>query len=110
MTYEPAFYILKDDNNYEKISNLKNIEVETLQSEGSFDSISNQFEANFEANLEAIFHLDKEALLKISGIMDMAFELCFNKKVCYLAKHAKKRRARIKNRNRIFRLLEKNKA
>lgn len=58
-----------------------------------------------ELNIES--HLPIELWLKSLGIYDYVLENCSNKKVVYLAKHAKKEKVRKKNLNRAIKIIAK---
>ena len=61
----------------------------------------------YEATIEGICKLYKNALMHLTGVSQLAIDMCPNRKVVHLAKHAKKRRARKKNLNRAIYILEK---
>ena len=62
---------------------------------------------DYEAAIEGICKLYKNALMYLTGVSQLAIDMCPNRKVVHLAKHAKKRRARKKNLNRAIYILEK---
>ena len=62
---------------------------------------------DYEAAIEGTCKLYKNALMYLTGVSQLAIDMCPNKKVVHLAKHAKKRRARKKNLNRAIYILEK---
>ena len=59
------------------------------------------------ASFELSTKISEEAILLISGILNMALALCPNNRVRHLALYARKKRIRKKNICRIFRILEK---
>lgn len=59
------------------------------------------------ASFELSTKISKEAILMISGILDIVLALCPNNRVRHLALYARKKRTRKKNIHRIFRILEK---
>lgn len=59
------------------------------------------------ASFELSTKISEEAILMISGILDLAFALCPNNRVRNLALYNRKKRTRKKNIHRIFRILEK---
>lgn len=59
------------------------------------------------ASFELSTKISKEAILMISGTLDIVLALCPNNRVRHLALYARKKRTRKKNIHRIFRILEK---
>ena len=74
----------------------------SIECEDEINYISNDIEASF----EAACHIFEEALLYISGAIDVVIKCCPNRKVAYLATHSKKRRTRKKNIHRAIKILE----
>lgn len=62
---------------------------------------------DYETTIEGICKFYKNALMYLTGVSQLAIDMCPNRKVAHLAKHAKKRRARKKNLNRAIYILEK---
>lgn len=60
-----------------------------------------------ETTIEGTCKFYKNALMYITGVSQLAIDMCPNRKVVHLAKHANKRRARKKNLNRAIYILEK---
>ena len=60
-----------------------------------------------ETTIEGACKFYKNALMYITGVSQLAIDMCPNRKVVHLAKHANKRRARKKNLNRAIYILER---
>ena len=56
--------------------------------------------------LEIIAHISEDAMLAITGILNVILDCCPNKRVVHLAKHGKKKRTRKKNLHRAIKILE----
>lgn len=69
----------------------------------SYVNIGTPQEVCFECNTR----FSKELLMHISGVTDAVIELCPNKRVVHLIKHARKVRTRKKNFELAIRILEK---
>ena len=54
-----------------------------------------------------MIRLSNENYMKILGIYNSMLDMCPNKKVVHLAKHARKLQTRKKNFNRVIKILEK---
>ena len=62
---------------------------------------------DYEITIEGICKFYKNALTHLTGVSQFIIDVCPNRKVVHLAKHAKKRHARKKNLNRAIYILEK---
>lgn len=101
-----TLYILGPNGNYETFGNITKIEEFASYSEidddvacvSSFDMVTSSF--------ECVTKLSKEATMILFGLHNEILRCCPNKRVVYLASHAKKPRVRKKNFNSSIKILE----
>lgn len=62
---------------------------------------------NLNESFEFVTRITKEAILTISGMKKIIIECCPNRRVVYLALHAKKKRIKQKNFHRAIKILER---
>ena len=99
-------YILNSDETTSPFGRINGAEIETTPTvEDEHVYIPNI--GDYEATIEGICKFYKNALMYLTGVSQLAIDMCPNRKVVHLAKHAKKRRARKKNLNRAIYILEK---
>lgn len=104
---EGELYIRTTDG-YEPLMKLENLSIETIESPREYadDQVCIPWPITFDP-IEIPIKLSKEALNELFGIRRYVYDCCSNKKVVYLAKHARKRKTRKKNLNRAIRILER---
>lgn len=102
------FGVIKSDGHYSTIELINNYDIEctTLNNGNELNHLSQSI-TNLTGSLTGTMKRTKEMFMAILGFNKATIAACPNKRVAYLAIHAKKKRARIKNRNRAIRILEK---
>ena len=98
-------YIYNQDGTAIRFADVNDCSIE-CECEDEFNYISNVINNTIETSFEATCRMLEEALLYISGARDVIIKCCPNRKVAYLATHAKKRRTRKKNIHRAIKILE----
>lgn len=98
-------YFTEPDGSYSLVGHITNVECVT-EAENNDISEAVASLSNLEASFTAIAKVYKEAILAITGVRDTIIKCCPNKRVVYLALHAKKARTRKKNLNRAIKILE----
>lgn len=96
-------YFAEPDGSYSLLGHVTDVECSTEDNDISVPVASL---SNLEASFTAIAKVSKEAILAITGVRDTIIKCCPNKRVVYLALHAKKARTRKKNLNRAIKILE----
>ena len=85
------------------------LNIETVDDEPT-DPVVNDFIhalSNIEASFECTARINEEAIMAILGLRVSVLSACQNKRVVYLADHARKKRTRKKNFHRAVRILER---
>lgn len=101
-----TIYILNSDETTSPFGRINDAEIETTSTvEDDPAYIPNI--GDYEATIEGTCNFYKNALMHLTGVSQLAIDMCPNRKVAHLAKHANKRRARKKNLNRAIYILEK---
>lgn len=98
-------YFAEPDGSYSLLGHVTDVECSTEDNDISVPVASL---SNLEASFTVIAKVSKEAILAITGVRDTIIKYCPNKRVVYLALHAKKARTRKKNLNRAIKILEEN--
>ena len=98
-------YIYNQDGTAIRFADVNDCSIE-CECEDEFNYISNVINNTIKTSFEATCRMLEEALLYISGARDVIIKCCPNRKVAYLATHAKKRRTRKKNIHRAIKILE----
>lgn len=107
---EGKFYVGTIGDGYEPLIMLENPSINTIEDSKEYadDQVYISQLASFDS-IEISVKSSKEVLNALFGIYKSICDCCPNKKVTYLAKHARKRKTRKKNFNRYIRILEKSK-
>ena len=99
-----GLYVLGPDGQY---SMFESINECTASDDGDeLNCLSRSF-TNLTESFTGTMQLTKEMFMAILGLNKAIIAACPNKRVAYLAAHARKKRTRIKNLNRAIRMLEK---
>lgn len=106
----PGVLYVQIGNEIQKIGEMIDISTIELVDDSIPYDLVNLESLKTSASFELSTKISKEDILMISGILDIAFELCPNNRVCHLALYARKKRTRKKNIHRIFRILVKENA
>ena len=101
-----TIYILNSDETTSPFGRINDAEIETISTVKD-DPVYIPYLEDYETTIEVVCKFYKNALMYLTGVSQLAIDMCPNRKVVYLAKHAKKRRARKKNLNRAIYILEK---
>lgn len=102
-----GLYTLGSDGHYSTIESINNCDIEyTTSDDNKLNHLSRSF-TNLTESFTGTMQLTKEMFMAILGLNKAIIAACPNKRVAYLAAHAKKKRTRIKNLNRAIRMLEK---
>lgn len=101
-----SLYISKPEGEMAFLGKISDAEIETMSTFAD-DLTYIPYFGNHETTFEGTCKVYKQALMYLMGVSQSVIDMCPNRKVAYLAKHAKKRRARKKNLNRAIYILEK---
>ena len=101
-----TIYISNPDGTTSPFGRINDAEIETTSTVED-DPAYIPYLGGYETTIEGICKFYKNALMYLTGVSQLAIDMCPNRKVVHLAKHAKKRRARKKNLNRAIYILEK---
>lgn len=102
-----GLYVLGSDGEYSMIGSLNDCDVEctTLNEVNELDSLSRSI-TDISASFTGTVQFTKETFMAFLGLNKAIVTACPNKRVAYLATHARKKRTRTKNLNRAIKLLE----
>lgn len=101
-----TIYISNPDGTTSSLGRINGAEIET-RSTVEDEQVYIPNIGDCETTIEGICKFYKNALMHLTGVLQLAIDMCPNRKVVHLAKHANKRRARKKNLNRAIYILEK---
>lgn len=103
-----GLYVLGPDGQYSMVGSTDycDIECTTTDEVDELDCLSQSI-TNLTGSFIGTVQLTKEMFMAILGFNKAIIAVCPNKRVAYLATHARKKRTRIKNLNRAIRILEK---
>lgn len=101
-----TIYISNPDGTTSPFGRINGAEIETASTVED-DQVYIPYIGDCETTIEGTCKFYKNALMYITGVSQLAIDMCPNRKVVHLAKHANKRRARKKNLNRAIYILEK---
>ena len=104
-------YVCEDGQPTFKIGTVNDaqINLEDIYEEG-IDPVVNDFMyslSNLEASFECAARITEEAIVTLLGLRVAVLSACPNRRVVYLADHARKKRTRKKNFHRAARILER---
>ena len=102
------FYIYEDGQLSFKITDAQ-ITTDVIYDE-CIDPVANDFVnalSNLEASFECTARFNEEAIMTLLGLRVAVLGACSNKRVVYLANHARKKRTRKKNFHRAVKILER---
>ncbi len=104
-----GLYVLGSDGQYSMFESINDCDIECTTSD-EIDELNrlSQSITNLTESFTGTVQLTKEMFMAILGLNKAIIAACPNKKVAYLATHAKKKRTRIKNLNRAIKILEEN--
>lgn len=102
-----GLYVIGSDGEYSMIGSLNDCDVEctTLNEVNELDSLSRSI-TDISASFTGTVQFTKETFMAFLGLNKAIVTACPNKRVAYLATHARKKRTRTKNLNRAIKLLE----
>lgn len=102
-----GLYALGSNGEYSMVGSIDNCNVECTTADG-VDELNrlSQSITNLTESFTGTVQLTKEMFIAILGLNKAIIAACPNKRVAYLATHAKKKRTRTKNINRAIRILE----
>lgn len=102
-----SLYTPGSDGEYSTIGSLNDCDVEctTLNEVNELDSLSRSI-TDISASFTGTVQFTKETFMAFLGLNKAIVTACPNKRVAYLATHARKKRTRTKNLNRAIKLLE----
>lgn len=105
-----GLYALGSDGEYSMVESIENCNVECTTTDevnevDELDSLSRSI-TDMTASFTGTVQFTKEAFMAFLGLNKAIVTACPNKRVAYLATHAKKKRTRTKNINRAIKLLE----
>lgn len=103
----PVLYMLNQDGEYKLFETAQDLELECTSDDFTEDQSYISSINDLRASFECVGKLATEAIMAFFGIRHAVFRCCPNKRVVYLALHAKKSRIRKKNFNRAIKILEK---
>lgn len=106
-----GLYVLGPDGQYSMVGSIDDCDIEctTIDEVDELDCLSRSI-TNLSRSFTGTVQLTKEMLMAILGLNKAIIASCPNKRVAYLATHARKKRTRIKNLNRAIRMLEKDRS
>lgn len=99
-------YISNSEGTTSPLGRINGAEIETTQTVED-DPVYIPYLEDYETTIEGICKFYKNALMCLTGVSQLVIDMCPNRKVAHLAKHANKRRARKKNLNRAIYILER---
>ena len=102
-----GLYILGPDGQYSVFESINDCDIECTTSDevDELDHLSQSI-TNLTKTFTGTVQLTKEMFMMILGLNKAIIAACPNRKVAWLATHAKKKRTRTKNLNRAYRILE----
>lgn len=101
-----TIYISNLDGTMSPLGRINGAEIETTSTVED-DPVYIPSIGDCEITVEGICKFYKNALMHLTGVSELAINMCPNRKVVHLAKNANKRRARKKNLNRAIYILER---
>lgn len=103
-----GLYVLGPDGQYSMFGSINDCDIEctTTDEINELDHLSRSI-TNLTESFTGTVQLTKEMFMAILGLNKAIIAACPNRRVAYLATHARKKRTRIKNLNRAIRMLEK---
>lgn len=106
-----GLYVLDPDGQYSMVGLIDYCDIECTTTDevdeaDELDCLSHSI-TNLTGSFTGTVQLTKEMFMAILGLNKAIIAACPNKRVAYLATHARKKRTRIKNLNRAIRILEK---
>lgn len=106
-----GLYVLGPDGQYSMLGLIDDCDIEctTTDEVDELDCLSQSI-TNMTGSFTGTVQLTKEMFMAILGLNKAIIAACPNKRVAYLATHARKKRTRIKNLNRAIRILEKDRS
>lgn len=106
-----GLYVLGPDGQYSMVGSIDDCDIEctTTDEVDELDCLSQSI-TNLTRSFTGTVQLTKEMLMAILGLNKAIIAACPNKRVAYLATHARKKKTRIKNFNRAIRILEKDRS
>lgn len=104
-----GLYVLGPDGQYSMVGSIDgcNIECTTTEEINELDYLPLSIN-NLTDSFTTTVQFTKEAFMALLGLNKAIIAACPNKRVAYLATHARKKRTRIKNLNRAIKMLEEN--
>lgn len=104
---DPRTFIIKNIDTGEIISEIENAKLEMASESDAYNQSEPVISIkNLEDSFAAVAKALKDAIIAITRVKNIILEVCPNKRIIYLATHAKKYRTRKKNLHRAFRILE----
>lgn len=106
-----SLYVLGPDGQYSMFGSIGDYDINYTTSDeiDKVDELNRLSRSltNLTESFTGTVQLTKEMFMAILGLNKAIIAACSNKRVAYLATHARKKRTRIKNLNRAIRMLEK---
>lgn len=104
-----GLYVIGSDGQYSMFESINDCDIECTTSD-EIDELNrlSQSITNLTESFTGTVQLTKEMFMAILGLNKAIIAACPNRRVAYLATHARKKRTRIKNLNRAIRILEEN--
>lgn len=99
-------YFTEPDGSYSLLGHVTEVECVTEAEDNDISEAVVSL-SNLEASFAATARVSKEVIIAITGVRAAIIKCCPNKRVVYLALHARKARTRKKNLNRAIKILEK---
>lgn len=102
-----GLYVLGPDGEYSMVGSIDdcNVECTTTDEVNELDRLSQSI-TNLSASFTGTVQFTKETFMAFLGLNKAIIAACPNKRVAYLATHARKKRTRTKNLNRAIKMLE----
>lgn len=103
-----GLYVIGSDGQYSMFESINDCDIECTTSD-EIDELNrlSQSITNLTESFTGTVQLTKEMFMAILGLNKAIIAACPNRRIAYLATHARKKRTRIKNLNRAIRILEK---
>lgn len=104
-----GLYVIGSDGQYSMFESINDCDIECTTSD-EIDELNrlSQSITNLTESFTGTVQLTKEMFMAILGLNKAIIAACPNRRVAYLATHARKKRTRIKNLNRAIKILEEN--
>ncbi len=102
-----GLYALGSDGEYSMVGSINdcNVECTTSDEVNELDHLSRSI-TDMSASFTGTVQFTKETFMAFLGLNKAIIAACPNKRVAYLATHARKKRTRTKNLNRAIKMLE----